>query len=72
MSVVNVSTPVARPDTGSTVSIAGLAVVHVPPDGELVYRLWLRLQNASLPSIGVGNAFTVTSTVLAQPVAVNV
>lgn len=67
-SVVNVSTPVANPVTGSTVNIVGSAVVHVPPDGLLVYKLELKLQNASLPMIGVGSAFTVTVTVLAQPV----
>jgi hypothetical protein len=69
--VAKVSTPVARPVTGSIVSIDGLALVQVPPAGLLVYRLCVRLQKALLPAIGVGRPFTVNTTVLAQPVDVN-
>lgn len=70
--VVFTVTPVARPDDGSIVSIVASALVHVPPAGELLYRLELKLQKASLPVIGLGRPFTVATTVLAQPVVVNV
>jgi hypothetical protein len=68
MSVAKVSTPVAMPVTGSMVSMVISALVHVPPDGELVYSVELKLQNALLPTIGDGSGLTVDTTVLEQPV----
>ena len=53
------------------VSMLVSVLVQFTP-GELRYVVESKLQNASLPVIGAGNACTVTTTGFAQPVAIKV
>ena len=59
-----VAVPLAEPIVIILVSLDD----HVPPPGELMYVVDVRLQKPELPTIGDGNACTVTVVVRAQPV----
>lgn len=64
---IPVATPVTTPVTGSTVAIDVGALVQVPPDTGSVNVIVDPAHTWLGPEIELGDVFTVTANVLAQP-----
>jgi hypothetical protein len=66
--VIPVATPVTTPVAASTVAIAGVLLVQVPPVGVLDNVRVPPTHAVAVPAIAVGKALTVTVAVVIQPV----
>lgn len=61
--------PVTMPVAALTVAMDVLALVHVPPEGELDNVVLLPTQVLAVPEMIAGNGFTVATVERKQPVA---
>jgi hypothetical protein len=68
MPVIPEATPVTMPDDGSTVAVAVLVLVHVPPGMELESVVVKPIQVLGVPENADGSGLIVTSVVVKQPV----
>lgn len=67
MVVVPADAPVTTPDEEPTVAIPVLPLVHVPPDGELLYVVVEPIHTDVVPEIDPGLLFTQRPNVEKQP-----
>jgi len=68
MTEVPPDTPVTTPVPATTVAIAGVALLHVPPAVASANVLVKPMHTVVVPVITAGNGLTVTVAVLKQPV----